>query len=91
MIIPPIGPHNFDSSEFSLGIPETPQKIFAEEKGEILQLRKQDNKLGVELTLEALEITKQALIWVKMAGMGLAEIDQAVDILSAKQLEIEGK
>lgn len=90
MITPPHGPHNYDPDLRELRLPDynTPQPIFSDEHDGVVQLRKQDNKLSLELDPEQLEVAAAVLSWVKITGLQPAEAEQAIDILERKIMEV---
>lgn len=85
MIIPPLGPLEPNDPFYGLQFPaNTAQPIFSDEHDGVIQLRKQDNKLSLELDREQIEIARAVLTWASKSGLIGPEMDQAADILGEK-------
>lgn len=68
-----------------------PQMIFAEDRGEVLQVRKQDNRFGVAKDEEILLAIEAFADWQLKSGITDAELEQARDIIRRERLGIEGR
>lgn len=69
----------------------TPQMIFDEWHEGLVLVRKQDIRLGVELTPLSLDATIAVLEWVIKAAVVLGESEHARDILLRARREVEGR
>jgi len=74
-----------------LKMPDTPQMIFSEDKGDVLQVRKQDNRYGVAKDSEIMLAVEQFADWQLKSGIGAAELEQVRDIVRRERLEGEGR
>ena len=85
-MIPPIGDLRPDDDYRGIIFPaNTAQPIFADEHDGVIQLRKQDNKLSLELdNREWLEAAFATLRWASKSRLVVAEMEQAADILERK-------
>lgn len=75
-----------DLSRFDL-----PQMIFGEDKGDVLQVRKQDNRFGMLKDPEIMLALEEFADWQIKSGVGPVELEQARDIIRRERLGIEGK
>lgn len=69
----------------------TPQMIFTEWHEDLVMVRKQDIRLGVELSPLSLQATVACLDWIIKTGAVLAEAEQARDILAKELQGVEGR
>lgn len=68
-----------------------PQRIFVEVGEEVVQVRKQDNKLYIGKSREELKAAEDAFRWARISGLQPAEMDQAIDDLEKARKMEEGK
>jgi len=74
---------------WEVNVENSPQKIFVESFDDLIQVRKQDFKLSVGMTIFELEAAIAVLNWVLKAGVIHAEAEHAKDILSDAKMGIE--
>lgn len=68
-----------------------PQMIFADDRGDVLQVRKQDSRYGVSKDEEIMLAVEAFADWQIKSGITKEELEQARDIIRRERLGIEGR
>ena len=68
-----------------------PQMIFSDDRGDVLQVRKQDSRYGVSKDEEIMLAVEAFADWQIKSGITKEELEQARDIIRRERLGIEGR
>ena len=68
-----------------------PQMIFSDDRGDVLQVRKQDSRYGVSKDEEIMLAVEAFADWQIKAEITKEELEQARDIIRRERLGIEGR